>query len=208
MIIGPSSGKVIFVDSRDDVFIFPLKMLGYSLNSVEPSELEAARQILLEVAPHLYGLDSNTYGQTMADGTAAMTLGWTGPLGQELKDTKDKGYVVPSEGTAFWLDTWVMLTDAPDPEASYAWLNFIQRPGDPGRGDELQPVRDAQRRGQGVRQAGDPRGPGDLPAGRGGGEARGPAGHLQQHPAQRHLGRVQVEDRRVVTLLDANTPAT
>ncbi len=64
----------------------------------------------------------------MADGTAAMTLGWTGPLGQELKDTKDKGYVVPSEGTAFWLDTWVMLADAPHPEASYAWLNFIQRP--------------------------------------------------------------------------------
>ena len=91
MITGPSSGKVIFVDSRDDVFIFPLKMLGYSLNSVEPSELEAARQILLEVAPHLYGLDSNTYGQTMADGTAAMTLGWTGPLGQELKDTQGQG---------------------------------------------------------------------------------------------------------------------
>ncbi len=128
MVKGPSSGKVIFVDSRDDVFIFPLKMLGYSLNSVEKSELDAAREVLLEVAPHLYGLDSNTYGQTMADGTAAMTLGWTGPLGQELKDTPDKGYVVPSEGTAFWLDTWVMLADAPHPEASYAWLNFIQRP--------------------------------------------------------------------------------
>ena len=128
MILGPSSGKVIFVDSRDDVFIFPLKMLGYSLNSVDPAELEEAKKILLDVAPHLYALDSNLYGQTMADGTAAMTLGWTGPLGQELKDTKDKGYVVPSEGTAFWLDTWVMLADAPHPEASYAWLNFIQRP--------------------------------------------------------------------------------
>jgi spermidine/putrescine-binding protein len=128
LILGPSSGKVIFVDSRDDVFIFPLKMLGYSLNSVDPVELEEARKILLDVAPHLYALDSNLYGKTMADGTAAMTLGWTGPLGQELKKTKDKGYVVPSEGTAFWLDTWVMLTDAPHPEASYAWLNFIQRP--------------------------------------------------------------------------------
>ncbi len=128
LILGPSSGKVIFVDSRDDVFIFPLKMLGYSLNSVDPAELEEARKILLDVAPHLYALDSNLYGKTMADGTAAMTLGWTGPLGQELKKTEDKGYVVPSEGTAFWLDTWVMLTDAPHPEASYAWLNFIQRP--------------------------------------------------------------------------------
>jgi spermidine/putrescine transport system substrate-binding protein len=128
MIKGPASGKVIFVDSRDDVFIFPLKMLGFSLNSVEKDELDQARTVLLDVAPHLYGLDSNLYGRTMADGTASMTLGWTGPLGQELKDTPDKGYVVPSEGTAFWLDVWVMLADAPHPNISYAWLDFIHRP--------------------------------------------------------------------------------
>jgi spermidine/putrescine transport system substrate-binding protein len=128
LVKGPESGKVIFVDSRDDVFIFPLKMLGYSLNSVEKTELDEARTVLLDVAPHLFGLDSNTYGQTMADGQASMTLGWTGPLGQEMKDTPDKGYVVPEEGTAFWLDTWVMLANAPHPNISYAWLDFIQRP--------------------------------------------------------------------------------
>ena len=128
MIKGPASGKVIFVDSRDDVFIFPLKMLGFSLNSVDKGELDQARTVLLDVAPQLYGLDSNLYGRTMAQGTASMTLGWTGPLGQELKDTADKGYVVPSEGTAFWLDVWVMLADAPHPNISYAWLDFIHRP--------------------------------------------------------------------------------
>jgi spermidine/putrescine transport system substrate-binding protein len=128
MIKGEASGKVIFVDSRDDVFIFPLKMLGFSLNSVDKGELDQARTVLLDVAPHLYGLDSNLYGRTMAQGTASMTLGWTGPLGQELKDTADKGYVVPSEGTAFWLDVWVMLADAPHPNISYAWLDFIHRP--------------------------------------------------------------------------------
>lgn len=132
LVKGPASGKVIFVDSRDDVFIFPLKMLGFSLNSVDKNELDQARTVLLDVAPHLFGLDSNTYGQTMADGSASMTLGWTGPLGQELKDTKDKGYVVPEEGTAFWLDTWVMLADAPHPNISYAWLNFIQEPQNQG----------------------------------------------------------------------------
>ena len=71
----------------------------------------------------------------------------------------------PSEGTLFWLDTWVMLADAPHPNAAYAWLDFIHRARDPGRGDELQPVRDAERRGEGLREAGDPRRPGDLPAG-------------------------------------------
>jgi spermidine/putrescine transport system substrate-binding protein len=131
MVKGEASGKTVFVDSMGDVFVFPLKMLGYSLNSVDKNELDEARKILLDVAPHLYALDSNEYGFKLKDGTSVLTLGWTGPLGQELKDEKasgEAGYVVPSEGTLFWLDTWVMLADAPHPNAGYAWLNFIHEP--------------------------------------------------------------------------------
>ena len=40
LVKGAGSGKTIFVDSRGDVFIFPLKMLGFSLNSVEKTELD------------------------------------------------------------------------------------------------------------------------------------------------------------------------
>ena len=128
LVVGPASGKTIFVDSMGDVMVFPLKMLGHSLNSVEKTELEEAQKILLEVAPHLLALNSDTYGQMMADGQAALTLGWTGPLGQEMKDTADKGYVVPSEGSLYWMDTWVMMADAPHPNGAYAWLDFIHRP--------------------------------------------------------------------------------
>jgi spermidine/putrescine transport system substrate-binding protein len=131
MVKGEASGKTVFVTSQGDVFTFPLKLRGYSLNSVDKDELEEARQILLDVAPHILALDSDTYGDRMASGEAALTLGWTGPLGQELADLVaegDAGYVVPSEGTLFWLDTWVMLTDAPHPNAAYAWLDFIHEP--------------------------------------------------------------------------------
>jgi spermidine/putrescine transport system substrate-binding protein len=131
LVKGEASGKTIFVDSMGDVFVFPLKLKGYSLNSTDPAELEEARQILLDVAPHLLALDSDTYGDKMATGEAALTLGWTGPLGQELADLVtegDAGYSVPSEGTLFWMDTWVMLADAPHPNAAYAWLDFIHRP--------------------------------------------------------------------------------
>ena len=57
--------------------------------------------------------------------------------------------MVPSEGTAFWLDTWVMLTDAPRPGGVVRLAELHPAAGDPGRGDELQPVRHAQRRRQG-----------------------------------------------------------
>ena len=36
MIKGEASGKTVFVDSMGDVFVFPLKMLGYSLNTRRP----------------------------------------------------------------------------------------------------------------------------------------------------------------------------
>lgn len=131
LVKGEGSGKTVFVDSMGDVFVFPLKMLGYSLNSDVKEELEEARQILLDCAPHILALNSDTYGDQMASGEASLTLGWTGPLGQELGDlvaAGDAGYTVPSEGTLFWMDTWVMMADAPHPNAAYAWLDFIHRP--------------------------------------------------------------------------------
>ncbi len=110
--------------------VFPLKMLGYSLNSVDQKELEEARQVLLDVAPHILALDSDKYGDKLASEEANVALGWTGPLFQVLatEETKDAGYVVPGEGSLFWLDTWVMLAEAPHPNVSYAWLDFIHRP--------------------------------------------------------------------------------
>lgn len=131
LVRGEASQKTVFVDSMGDVFVFPLKLLGKSLNSNEQADLEEARKILLDVAPHILALDSDTYGDKMASGEASLTLGWTGPLGQELAtlvEEEEAGYVVPSEGTLFWLDTWVMLADAPHPNAAYAWLDFIHRP--------------------------------------------------------------------------------
>jgi spermidine/putrescine-binding protein len=128
LIKGPASGKTVFVDSMGDVFVFPLKMLGFSANSVDKGELDQARTVLLDVAPHLLALDSNTYGTKMAKGEASLALGWTGVLEQQMSKVADKGYVVPSDGTIFWLDTWVLLNGAPNPNAAYAWLDFIQEP--------------------------------------------------------------------------------
>ena len=202
LVKGAASGKTVFVDSMGDVMVFPLKMLGYSLNSVDSKELDEARTILLDVAPHLLALDSDKYGQKMADGEAALTLGWTGPLGQELKDTPDKGYVTPSEGTLFWLDTWVMMADAPASERIVCVARLHPSPRRPGRGVELQLLRDAGRERQAVRQAGAARGPGGLPARGRDRQARAGAGHVGQHPAHRHLGRVQVEDRQADAQVD------
>jgi spermidine/putrescine transport system substrate-binding protein len=123
-------GRIVIVKSAGDVMTAPLKALGYSLNSTDPTELNQARELLKGLAPHVLLLDSDHYEDSLRSGEAVLGLTWTGGL-DELKaepETADIEYIIPSDGTLYWLDVWCILTGAPHPEASYAFLNFIQRP--------------------------------------------------------------------------------
>ena len=127
---GTYSGKIVLVDSMGDVMTFPLKLIGKSLNSTDKADLDQVRTILLDLAPHVLALDSDTYQDKLASEEAVICLGWTGPI-VELRanpDTADIAYVVPSEGSLYWLDTWVIINDAPNPNAAYAFLNYIHEP--------------------------------------------------------------------------------
>ena len=124
------SGRIVIVESAGDVLTAPLKALGYSVNSTDPTELNAARELLKGLAPHVLALDSNDYGDKLATEEAVMGLVWTGGV-VSLRDepeTADIEYIIPEDGTLYWMDTWVQMAEAPHPEAGLAFLNFIQEP--------------------------------------------------------------------------------
>lgn len=124
------SGRIVLVNSPGDVMTAPLKALGYSLNSTDPTELNEARELLRGLAPHVLVLDSNTYGDKLRSEEAVLGLTWTGGVAdlRNEAETADTEYIVPEDGTLYWLDTWVIFADAPHPEAAYAFLNFIHEP--------------------------------------------------------------------------------
>jgi spermidine/putrescine transport system substrate-binding protein len=124
------SGRIVVVDSPGDVFVAPLKALGYSLNSVDPTELGKARDLLLGLAPHVLALDSDQYQKKLQTEEAVLGLTWTGGLDELIQDPKtaDTKYIIPTDGTLYWLDTWVIFKDPPHPIAAHAFLNFIEDP--------------------------------------------------------------------------------
>jgi spermidine/putrescine transport system substrate-binding protein len=127
---GKYSGKTLVVDSPEDVFVAPLRMHGFDVNTSDTAQLETARQELLKLRPHLQSIDSDNYPQTLKDEEAVLALAWNGTayLMQTDPKYKDTGYVIPSDGTIIWVDTWVMLADAPHPNIAYAFLDWIQTP--------------------------------------------------------------------------------
>ena len=124
------SGRIVLVDSPGDVFVAPLKALGYSLNTKVESQLEEARTMLLDLAPHVLALDSDQYNTKLETEEAVLGLTWTGGILElrDLPETADIRYIIPADGTLYWLDTWVILADAPHPIAAHAFLNFIHDP--------------------------------------------------------------------------------
>ena len=125
------SGRIVVVDSPGDVFTAPLKALGYSLNSVDPGELEEARALLMDLAPHVLALNSDTYEEPMKTEEAVLGLTWTGGIDEMLSDeayADTTKYVIPEDGTLYWMDTWTILKDAPHLDMAHNFLNFIHEP--------------------------------------------------------------------------------
>jgi spermidine/putrescine transport system substrate-binding protein len=124
------SGRIIAVNSQVDIFAGALKALGFSVNTEDTAQLEQMRQLLLGWSPHLLALNSDTYEVPLGNEEAVLGLTWTGGVSDLRKapETADTQYIIPDDGTLYWVDTWVILQDAPHPIASHAWLNFMQDP--------------------------------------------------------------------------------
>jgi len=132
--MGPYSGKVSVLDSSPEVIGAALKKNGFSYNSVDPKELDIALNDLLALKPHLAAITS-TYVPKVEAGDYVMALGWNGDFAsvKSNKGSEDAVYVIPSEGTEFWVDTWAIPKDAPHPDAAHAFINFILQPSVQGK---------------------------------------------------------------------------
>ncbi|NJL87653.1 MAG: spermidine/putrescine ABC transporter substrate-binding protein [Leptolyngbyaceae cyanobacterium SM1_1_3] len=105
-----------------------LKSLGYSYNSTDPAELEAAYQKLLELKPALASFKSFGWQDELLGGDVLVSMVYSVegvPVSQEDTDFK---YVIPSSGSSVWTDTMVIPAAAPNAEAAYQWINFNLQP--------------------------------------------------------------------------------
>jgi len=123
-----ASGKVTVLDGENEVIGSALKMLGYSYNSVDPNELNQAKNKLMQLKPHLLSITSTQYIDLMQKGQALMALGWNGDFFSVQTKQPKVVYIVPAEGSELWMDNWCILKTAPDPVAAHAFLNFFMGP--------------------------------------------------------------------------------
>jgi len=125
--MGKHSGKVMVHDYQLTTIGNALKYYKYSFNSIEPDQLAKAEQLLLAAKPHLFAINSD-YKPSMLTGDAVMSICWTGDAVQLRRENEAMEYVLGREGGEIWTDFYAVPTDAPNPKAGYALIDFLITP--------------------------------------------------------------------------------
>ncbi len=120
--------KMTLLNDTREVFGGVLKMLGYSYNSKNESEIKQAYQKLQELKPSVSAFDTDAWRNKMVSGDLLLAMSYSGDAIKVMKENPKFKYVIPKNGTSLWTDTLVINKYAPNPDGAYAWINYLLQP--------------------------------------------------------------------------------
>ena len=121
--------KDIFMyDSQRDSLMVALKLLGYSLNTHDVGELEAAKQKLIEQSPLVIAYITDVVISNMIAGNAALAVVYSGDAAYIMDENPNMEYVIPRDGSNLWVDAMVIPKTSNHPELAHDFINFMLRP--------------------------------------------------------------------------------
>lgn len=123
-------GRMTLLDDMREVLGMALKSLGYSVNSTNPSELEQAKAVALRWKKNILKFDAESFAKGFAAGEYWVVQGYAENVFLELDDEQRKSvdFFIPKEGTTMYIDSMVILKNAPHPDLAYDFINFIHDP--------------------------------------------------------------------------------
>ena len=121
------AGKIGMYNSSRDSFAVALKRLGYSLNTTEHSEIERARDLLIEQKPLVLAYGEDNLKDMLASEEIDLALAYSGDYGWIIEENPQMAYRVPKEGSNIWFDNWVVLKNSADRELAEKFINFLCR---------------------------------------------------------------------------------
>lgn len=122
-----NAGSVLLINNSRDALAAALIYLGYSINTTDEGEIRAAYQLLSDATARgvFQGKVMDEVFQKMEGGNAAIATYYAGDYLTMLENNEDLAYVVPEEGSNWFVDAMCVLKDAPHMAEAEAWINFI-----------------------------------------------------------------------------------
>ena len=120
--------NILMQDSVRDAFMVALKLNGYSMNSVNPEELNAAKESLIAQKSLVQAYVIDQVRDKMIGNEAAIGVIYSGEAIYTQAENPNLEYVIPKEGSNLWIDSWVIPKNAQHKENAEKFINFLCRP--------------------------------------------------------------------------------
>lgn len=123
--------RMCMMNDMREVIGDALVHLGYSVNTKNEAEIEAAKNLVInEWKPNLVGFDAEGFGKAFARGDFWVVQGYEEVVFSEVE--KDKwdliDFFIPDEGGPMYLDSMCILKGSKNYETALDFINFIHRP--------------------------------------------------------------------------------
>ena len=126
-------GRITLLDDFREVIGGGLMSLGYSLNSADPAEIDAAVTEVLKWRRNARKFDAESYKTEVAGGSIWLGHGYStdatqvivGDEEEGMEPRDDIGFALPKEGFTIAFDEMVVAKDAKRKDLAYAFINFI-----------------------------------------------------------------------------------
>lgn len=121
------AGDVLLINNSRDALGIALYYLGYSVNTTDEAQIREAFQLISDaVSAGVYqGKVMDEVFQKMEQGNAAIATYYAGDYLTMLENNPDLAYVVPEEGSNWFVDAMCVLKDAQNKDEAEEWINFM-----------------------------------------------------------------------------------
>lgn len=120
--------QILMFDNPRDAFAIAEIMMGYSLNTEDPVELNAAADKLKEQKSVVQAYVMDEIFDKMAANDAWIAPYYAGDALTILDENEDLGFVVPKSGTNLFVDAMCIPVGAKQKEAAEMYINFMCEP--------------------------------------------------------------------------------
>lgn len=120
--------QIIMPDSERDSIGITLKMLGYSMNTKNVAELEAARDKLIEQKPLVLAYVVDEVKDMMIGESAAMAVVWSGDAYYCMSENENLEYIIPTEGSNYWFDSMIIPSTSKHQKEAELFIDFMCDP--------------------------------------------------------------------------------
>jgi spermidine/putrescine transport system substrate-binding protein len=121
-------GRMTMLNDMRETIGAGLKFLGYSINTTEPGELEAAKEIVIRWKKNIAKYENEQYKTGIASGEFLVVQGYSGDILQVQKENPDVRLAVAREGTVISVDDLVIPRGAGEVRLAHSFINFLHQP--------------------------------------------------------------------------------